>query len=134
MNTYNSANTIGFLFLVHYWISISLYQHTLLITKLHSESLFGLRLQATIVSNKRLSKRNWSFGHWLTMFLWTIFKQRLGLQLLLASAVSNKLNICKREREKRNTFPTPHLVNISAVTLPTPPTPTTATVKVLISS
>lgn len=27
-----------------------------------------------------------------------------------------------------NTFPIPHLVNISAVTLPTPPTPTTATV------
>ena len=26
------------------------------------------------------------------------------------------------------TFPIPHLVNISAVTLPTPPTPTTATV------
>lgn len=27
-----------------------------------------------------------------------------------------------------NTFPIPHLVNISAVTLPTPPTPTTTTV------
>jgi len=32
-----------------------------------------------------------------------------------------------------HTFPMPHLVNISAVTLPTPPTPTTATVKFLIS-
>ena len=30
------------------------------------------------------------------------------------------------------TLPIPHLVNISAVTLPTPPTPTTATVKSLI--
>jgi len=30
------------------------------------------------------------------------------------------------------TLPMPHLVNISAVTLPTPPTPTTATVKVRI--
>lgn len=32
------------------------------------------------------------------------------------------------------TFPMPHLVSISAVTLPTPPTPTTATVCVLIFS
>ena len=33
------------------------------------------------------------------------------------------------EFQLQHTFPIPHLVNISAVTLPTPPTPTTATVK-----
>lgn len=47
-------------------------------------------------------------------------------------AVGSYMNSVKIKKKGCITLPMPHLVSISAVTLPTPPTPTTATANVLI--